>query len=67
MSGCSGRGWFRARHLAMMLPIATGQREPIRICNSGEPGTGRTKIALIFHLIFHLISLRLEGSGKEIR
>jgi hypothetical protein len=24
-------------------------------------------IAVIFHLIFHLISLRLESSGKEIR
>jgi len=24
-------------------------------------------VAIIFHLIFHLISLRLEGSGKKIK
>jgi len=24
-------------------------------------------IAVVFHLVFHLIFLRLEGSGKEIK
>jgi len=41
--------------------------EPIGICNSGESRMLGMTIIVIFHLIFHLISLRLEGSGKEIR